>query len=163
MSRASQLTNALVEATPRCSARGAEALARAYLVDISRYWRGDADTTKFGALLAGWGGVGLPAAPARPPDAYSPHGAGGRGIRWYACGAEVVGYIPGSMIGYRIPQTCIPGLLRAVGIDVEPAAAVAAGRAAQRRPAGVATYGKREQAAPHEVVTAPPAGMEAVA
>lgn len=89
---------------------GARALARAYLDYVSGCWRGDADTPDVGAHLATFFGADMPEEPARAADAYSPHGAGGQGIRWYDCGNTVYGYVSGCAGGYRVPVACVAGL-----------------------------------------------------
>ncbi|MFN8665318.1 MAG: hypothetical protein U0075_25785 [Thermomicrobiales bacterium] len=104
---APQFTSSLAEATRQCSAGSAAALARAYLDYVSGVWLGEADATSFGERLATCWGFDLPPEPARAADAFSPHGGGGRGIRWYECGHDVLGYIPDCTSGYRIPLTRI--------------------------------------------------------
>lgn len=117
MLHAPQLAFPLADANKQSQARGAEILAQAYLDYMSGCWRGD-DATKFGERIIPFVGTDLPPEPWRPADAYSPHGAGGRGIRWYERGDEVLGYTHGCATGYRIPITCIPELVSAGGIDV---------------------------------------------
>lgn len=101
-------------ATQRSSATGsAGALARAYLEYVSAYWRGDAPASQMGDQLATFFGADMPPEPMRPADAFSPHGARGRGIRWYECDDAVLGYVPGATSGYRIPQACVADLCSA--------------------------------------------------
>lgn len=88
----------------------ARALATACLRYESACWRGDSArvfATRFGSY---WRPV-LPPVPSAEPDAYSPHGAGGRGIEWYEIGDEVFGYIRGASRGYRIPVAAVGGLV----------------------------------------------------
>lgn len=94
--------------TQQSSATGsASALARAYLDYISAYWRGDSDALQMRDRLAAFFRVDMPMEPMRPADAFSPHGARGHGIRWYECSDAVLGYVPGTTSGYRIPRACV--------------------------------------------------------
>ena len=104
MFAAPQMTPALTAVTLGHPATGgAQALARAYLDYVSGCWRGDAEMPGMGAHLATFFGADMPEEPARAADAYSPHGAGGQGIRWYDCGNTVYGFVAGSAGGYRVP------------------------------------------------------------
>lgn len=85
----------------------ARRLAHAYLRFVSALWRGDPEAAAFEAWLDGWWCQALPTAPAGPPDARSPHGGGGRGIRWYEAAGEVRGYVPGTAGGYRVPRAAL--------------------------------------------------------
>lgn len=163
MSSAPPLTDPLTEATLKTPGTGAEDLARAYLDYISAYWRGDAGASTFGERLAAFWGAGLPTEPMRNADAFSPHGAGGRGIRWYECGAEICGYTPGCATGYRIPMTCIAELACADGISPGQAVAAPIDRVQVSRPGGTATFGISDQAALVRVLVKHPAAMGAVA
>jgi nitroimidazol reductase NimA-like FMN-containing flavoprotein (pyridoxamine 5'-phosphate oxidase superfamily) len=67
----------------------------------------------------------LPPAPAGPPDAVSPHGAGGQSIRWYEVVGEVRGYVPGQAGGYRVPQDALtPAALDFLFVDPMPVVGV---------------------------------------
>src|SRR5690348_6237592 len=90
------------------AASAAQELAGGYLGYASALWRGEPGAVAFGAWLVRFWCPILPPPPARPPEAVSPHGAGGRGIRWYAGSGEVLGYTPGAASGYRIPLDAIP-------------------------------------------------------
>jgi hypothetical protein len=79
------------------------ALAEAYLEYASALWRGESGCQAFGAWLSRFRCGCLPAEPLRPPDAVSPHGGGGRGIRWHEAGTAILGYVPGTGVGYRVP------------------------------------------------------------
>lgn len=83
---------------------GAEDLARAYLRYVSGCWCGNPEAERFGERLSTFFRGELPSEPVRSPDAVSPHGGGGRGIRWYQCGNEVRGYLPGVCGGYQVPN-----------------------------------------------------------
>lgn len=157
------ITDYRTEATSTISGSGAGVLARAYLAYISGYWRGDASVATFGARLAAFSSAGLPAEPSRQPDAFSPHGAGGRGIRWYACGDEVCGYTPGCATGYRVPMTCIAELAQAVGISPGQTAATPGESVRERRMGGTVTPGSSAQVALVQVLVQHPAAMGAVA
>lgn len=110
MGAAPQITQNRSLVTPQCPATGAAAaLARAYLDFVSGCWRGDPDTA-MGERFASYFGSDMPEEPTRIADAYSPHGAGGRGITWYECGDTVLGYVPGATCGYVVPLACIPEL-----------------------------------------------------
>lgn len=89
----------------------ATALASAYLRYVCACWRGDVAAPIFGIRLGAYWRPDLPPAPDADPDATSPHGGAGRGIRWYRQGDEVRGYIPGARGGYAVPVTAIPRLV----------------------------------------------------
>jgi hypothetical protein len=93
--------------------RGARDLAQACLRYESACWRGDS-AREFATRLGSYWRPELPPIPTTEPDAYSPHGAGGRGISWFEKGDEVLGYIPGRRCGYRIPVLAITELARCV-------------------------------------------------
>jgi hypothetical protein len=97
---------------PIASAAGgsAEDLALAYLRYVSACWRGETSSL-FARLLDVCWSEAMPAALAKDPDAFSPHGGGGRGIAWYQGCGEVLGYVPGKRGGYRVPTRTIPRLL----------------------------------------------------
>ena len=88
-------------------------LAMAYLLYESACWRGQ-PARVFALRLGSYWRSELPPVPKTEPDAYSPHGAGGRGIRWFEKSGEVLGYITGCRCGYRIPVSSIAGLARTV-------------------------------------------------
>jgi hypothetical protein len=123
---ARQIASPLQDAALAGSAPGAEALAHAYLDYVCECWCGDNGATQFEKRLATFLDPDLPPEPADPADAYSPHGAGGAGIQWFECGDEILGYVPGSAVGYRIPVHRIAELVHAARARVElPAANVA--------------------------------------
>lgn len=163
MSCAPQLTDPLPNVTSRVQGPGAEALARAYLEYMSGYWRGDDGASTFGERLAAFCGTGLPSEPMRDADAFSPHGAGGHGIRWYECDDEICGYIPGCATGYRIPATCVAELARTVGIGAGQSAPEAADTAPARRKDEAATPGLADRLTLVHVLADHPTAMGAVA
>jgi hypothetical protein len=78
-------------------------LARSYFRYVSAVWRGDQRAAMFAAWLDQFWTDGLPPAPGTMPNAFSPHGAGGHGICWFETADEVLGYVPGGAVGYRVP------------------------------------------------------------
>jgi hypothetical protein len=105
----------------------AEALADAYLDYLSALWRGEPQASGFARRLERFWDPGL-AASGGTLLAYSPHGAGGRGIEWRSSGDEIWGCIPGRSGGYRIPRSLADTLANA-GDDAVVAVSV-------RRPTG---------------------------
>lgn len=101
---------------PRLEADGAaaRALALAFLRYASACWRGDESARRFAAQLGVYWRPRLAAAPAKAPDAFSPHGAGGRGIAWFQTHDAVLGAIPECNGGYVVPLAAIPRLVRCV-------------------------------------------------
>jgi len=82
----------------------AQGMAAAYLHYVEQVWAGDPDAASFARWLSSWWTATLPPLPARGPDAISPHGAGGRGIRWYGTPVGILGYASGAHGGgYRVP------------------------------------------------------------
>lgn len=81
----------------------AQHLARRYDDAVSRYWRGEPTSLRALEtwLAACWSDT--PAQPTGSPTAFSPHAAGGRGIRWYEGTGGLVGVVPGRSGGYRVP------------------------------------------------------------
>lgn len=95
----------ILRVTPEPAPSGevaARALAGAYARHAAACWRGDPGARAFSAWLEAFRDPDLPPPPARPPDALSPHAAAGHGLRWYATGPAVLGYLPGGG-GYRVP------------------------------------------------------------
>lgn len=112
----------IAAATPAATmGNDARALAEGYLRYACASWRGDPGAPIFGARLGAYWQPRLAATPAGTPHAFSPHGAGGRGIAWSQLGDEVVGSIAGCPGGYVVPVAAIPGLLR--GAPLCPGAA----------------------------------------
>jgi hypothetical protein len=103
-----------ITAAPRPPATGKDAcaLAHSYLRWASACWRSDRLAPAFATRLGAYWRPALPPMPAGRPDAISPHGAGGRGIRWYHTDNEILGYIPGAAGGYQVPVAAIPQLVR---------------------------------------------------
>jgi hypothetical protein len=91
----------------RCAAD----LARAYDDRVAAAWRGEPGGPAFGDRLAGWWRLALMPPPG-PPAAVSPHGGGGRGLRWYDTRSSIVGVVPGMVGGDRVPVGAIPPVLR---------------------------------------------------
>lgn len=87
-------------------------LAMGLLRNASARWRGDSGAAVLPLRLSAYWQPELRPAPLAEPDAFSPHGAAGRGIRWYQMGQEVLGYIPGVRGGFRIPVHAVPRLAR---------------------------------------------------
>jgi hypothetical protein len=75
--------------------RGEEAQARAFAAWLERYWVDEG-----------------PAELANHPYVVSVLGGAGAGIRWYACGGTVVGYVGSQSRGcYQVPlDTALPAL-----------------------------------------------------
>ena len=99
-------TTVTLRLLPSPSATGghaAQALARDYLRYASALWSGDAGGRAFGSWLDQFRCDQMPPAPLGAPDAVSPHGGGGRGIRWYETPTADLGYVPGTDTGYRVP------------------------------------------------------------
>ncbi len=90
-------------------ARGlaARSLALIYLRAVSACWRGDPWGREEMCPLDRYWMPDLPPVPRALPDAESPHGAGGRGIRWYESGRDIFGYVPGVRGGYRVPISAV--------------------------------------------------------
>lgn len=86
-------------------------LARAYLDDVSAYWRGELDRCGFRARLARYWDPRLAPVGDVQVAAESPHGAGGRGLAWCAVDGEVWGCVVGARGGYRVPVAALPTLL----------------------------------------------------
>jgi hypothetical protein len=90
----------------------AEALADAYLEYLSALWRGEPQAGTFARRLERFWDPAL-----EETDgtllAFSPHGAGGRGIEWRSAGDEIWGCIPGYSGGYRIPRSLADTLANA--------------------------------------------------
>jgi hypothetical protein len=99
---------------PRQAATGKDAcaLALSYLRWASACWRGETLAPVFATRLETYWRSSLPPVPADRPDAVSPHGGGGRGIRWYHTDDAVLGYVPGAGGGYQVPVAAIPQLVR---------------------------------------------------
>jgi len=106
---------ATVRYMPSMTAVGQAArdMALACLRYESACWRGES-AHEFAMRLGSYGRPELPPAPATQPDAFSPHGGGGRGINWFEKSGEILGYITGRRSGYRIPVTAVAGLVRSV-------------------------------------------------
>lgn len=97
---------------PVATASAASELATGFLRYASACWRGDRSATVFPLRLNAYWRPALPLAPVAVPDAVSPHGAAGRGIRWYQTGQDVLGYIPGQDGGFRVPVAAVSHLVR---------------------------------------------------
>ena len=85
----------------------AREVADSYLQSISAYWRGEPGLAEVEYWLTSFGENQVRFDGGKTADAVSPHGAGGRGIRWYETPSAVFGLIPGSPRGYRIPIDAI--------------------------------------------------------
>lgn len=110
-----ELPGVVTTTTPAATlGEGARALADGYLRYACATWRGDAGAPIFGIRLGAYWRSQLPPAPAGAPEAFSPHGAGGRGIAWRQVEGEVVGSVAGCRGGYVVPVAAIPRLLRTV-------------------------------------------------
>lgn len=92
----------------------AREMALGYLHYASASWRGEPIAPIFATRLAAYWQPELAGEPARVPDAFSPHGGGGRGIAWYHRDDEVYGYVPGVVGGFRVPDAVIPRLVRCI-------------------------------------------------
>lgn len=98
---------------PPAAGAAARALARGYLRYVSALWRGERHAAAFASWLDRFWCAALPPAPARLPDAISPHGGAGHGIAWFGTVDEVRGYVSGASGGYRVPLTAIAGVVPA--------------------------------------------------
>ncbi len=78
-------------------------IARTYEVYAAASRALDPAAPVLGAWFHAWWGDHCPIEPDAGPDAISDDGAGGRGVRWYAQGEVVVGYVPGCHACYQIP------------------------------------------------------------
>ena len=117
----------------RSAGAEARALALAYLRSLSAAWRGDARAAVFPLRLSAYRRGELPAAPKTVPDAISPHGGAGRGMAWYQAGDDVLGNVPGSDGGYRVPISAVPRLVRCAPVgDRDTPRGPAAARPADR-------------------------------
>jgi hypothetical protein len=101
-----------IEKTMPATGAVARELAAGFLRYASSCWRGDRCAAAFPLRLSAYWRPAMPPAPAAAPTAVSPHGAAGRGIRWYETGQEVLGYVPGLPGGYQVPAPAVPGLAR---------------------------------------------------
>ena len=101
-------TRLVVAARPPTKGAAACALANGYMTSMSAYWRGEPHPLEFGQWLSRYWDSTLYPGVFGPADATSPHGGGGRGIRWYETSGAVVGLIPGRRGGYSIPLDAIP-------------------------------------------------------
>lgn len=106
---------ATIRPLPKVASGGQEArdLALACLRYESACWRGE-PAHAFAMRLGSFWRPELPPTPTTEPDAFSPHGAGGRGISWFERSGEVLGYIAGRRCGYRMPVAAVPDLARCV-------------------------------------------------
>lgn len=122
-------------APPALEGAAAQTLALAFLRYASACWRGEEGAARFATRLSAYWRTDLPPMPVAAPDAFSPHGAGGRGIAWYETADAVLGYIPGRRRGYRVPLDAVPGLARRVpaGPGARPGSHVDALQEASRR------------------------------
>lgn len=128
-----------VKAITRREQDGAAAreLALAYLRYASACWRGEERAARFATRLSAYRRATLSPMPRRTSDAFSPHGAGGRGIAWYQTADAVLGFVPGRRYGYRVPLDAVPLLARCVptgpgerALDAVDALRATGGRAA---------------------------------
>lgn len=87
-------------------------LALGYQRFVSGCWRGDDPDQGFGERLTAYWRTSMPAEPREAPDAISPHGGGGKGIRWFLWADEVLGFVPGARGGYRIPRGAVVPMVR---------------------------------------------------
>lgn len=82
-------------------------LSLAYIQAVSAYWRGDSEfLPRFDTWLARFWTDGPPE-PSDDPQAHCPHGAGGRGIRWYERGPLLLGYVTGKPGCFHVPRTAV--------------------------------------------------------
>jgi hypothetical protein len=102
----------LSENLPPPAGTQARAVALAYLQYASACWRGDSHAPVFETRLGAFWRPDLTPAPTTAPDAVSPHGGGGHGVRWHEIGGDVLGHVPGARGGYQIPGSAIPRLVK---------------------------------------------------
>ncbi|MEA2598418.1 MAG: hypothetical protein QOF01_4887 [Thermomicrobiales bacterium] len=95
-------------------------LASLYDLHLAAVWRGHEPTSILGNWLeARWSASELVEPPA-PPDAVSVLGGAGAGIRWYALGETIVGYVAGRPRGcYIVRRSEEPPLPPAI-LDCSP-------------------------------------------
>lgn len=99
-----------IETTLPATGGAARELAAGFLRHASSCWRGDRCAAAFPLRLSAYWRPAMPPLPVAAPAAVSPHGAAGRGIRWYEAGQDVLGYVPGLPGGYQVPARVVPGL-----------------------------------------------------
>ena len=99
--------NRITDAGPSAPGGFAQDVANHYLRMISAYWRGNDTGMGLESWLARYRTPELPPKPARPDDAFSPHGGGGHGIHWIEANQTVFGYIDGWSSGYAIPFSSV--------------------------------------------------------
>ncbi|MCC7023127.1 MAG: hypothetical protein IT338_09875 [Thermomicrobiales bacterium] len=111
--------------TPPLSSRDEGACARELALGYLQYacasWRGEPIAPIFATRLGAYWQPELAGEPVGVPDAFSPHGGGGRGIAWYHRGDEVYGYVLGTAGGFRVPDAVIPRLARCIAANREAA------------------------------------------
>jgi hypothetical protein len=84
-------------------------LARDCDLAMAARWRGeDAAAEAFTAWLEGHWWAGCPAEPPEPPAAMSVLGGAGAGVRWYARGGAMFGYVRGRRGCYCVPADASP-------------------------------------------------------
>jgi hypothetical protein len=85
-------------------------LAFAYDRWLAARWRGEDDEARpFGDWIESFWCAEAPSEPRTGPDAVSVLGGAGRGIRWYADGAVIRGYVVGRPRGcYLVPAATVP-------------------------------------------------------
>lgn len=103
-----------IEPQPMTAPAGeaARALAAGYLRYASSCWRGDQCAAAFPLRLSAYWQPEMPPEPVAAPAAVSPHGAAGRGIRWYETGQEVRGYVAGRPCGFQVSARAVAKLVR---------------------------------------------------
>jgi hypothetical protein len=84
-------------------------LAGLYDLHLAAVWRGHEPPSMFGDWLGARWRRGGPAEPDATPDAVSVLGGAGAGIRWFAVGETIVGFVAGRPRGcYVVARTDRP-------------------------------------------------------
>jgi hypothetical protein len=93
-------------------------VARTYDRAIEALWRGDpASLRSLNQWLSAFRIESCPDASGKV-IAFSPHAAGGRGIRWSESSTVIYGEIPGQTSCYQIPiEACLPGVLKVESVE----------------------------------------------
>ncbi len=102
-------------------------LAGLYDLHLAAVWRGHESSDMFGDWLEARWCAGAPNEPDAPPEAVSVLGGAGAGIRWYATGDAIVGFVAGRPRGCYVvarnehpPEPPSAALDRAVQMGVLP-------------------------------------------
>lgn len=95
-------------------------LAGLYDLHLAAVWRGHESSSIFGDWFEARWYAGRAAEPARPPDAFSVLGGAGAGIRWYAVGETILGFVGGRRGCYLVARSEAPQQPPSPAISVQP-------------------------------------------